>query len=54
MVERVFHQPQEATYQISGTSVLFEWPGYNPETPERKLIIFDENGCITYDGRPNF
>lgn len=50
----VFHQPQECTYHISGTSVLFEWPGYNPMLPERRLIIFDEHGCVTYDGRPNF
>ena len=50
----VFHQPQECTYHISGTSVLFEWSGYNPMLPKRRLIIFDEHGCITYDGQPSF
>lgn len=42
------------TFQISGNSVLFEWPGEVASHPIRRYIIFDNDGRITYDGIPCF
>lgn len=54
MGEEHYCKLEECRYHISGTSVLFEWPPYNGNEPERRLIIFDSEGRVTYDGRPCF
>lgn len=42
------------TIQISGNSVLLEWPGEQPAYPHQRYITFDNTGHITYDGIPCF
>lgn len=42
------------SYQISGTSILFEWPGEVKTQPLLRYITFDNDGRITYDGPPCF
>ena len=54
MGEEHYCKLEECRYHISGTSVLFEWPPYNGNEPERRLIIFDSEGRVTFDGRPCF